>query len=329
MSTFTSTSTIPPLVETATHYSHPAELLNYLPAYGVVICTTCKYAIQPSAIARHLKDIHHIHRSHKRPFLEYVSKLDLKPPETVISTRITEFPILGLPVQDGLACRSCQHLCVSKKRMKSHMTAVHGRHGQVDVDWYEMPLQTFFRGNLLRYFTKPNTLLSPISLERRSPNFNVSNTENRPLYNPQSVKGLNELDKLLFHHYVNSTSWSIAHSNTEHMWQATVLELASQHPFLLHGILAVAALHLAHNQLANNDLVIRASHHQSIAMPLFRTAISNPTKENCDAVSEDRAPVVFIYSNILPANHGCTFSPAGSRPLPLVVVLNLSKEYIY
>lgn len=148
----------------------------------------------------------------------------------------------------------------------------------------------------MRYFTKPNTLLLPVNLEHTSPNLNIVNAENPSLRNFQSVEALDKLDRLLFRHYVSSTSWSTAHSNTEHMWQATVLELASHHPFLLHEILAVVAQQLARNQPINNDLVVRASHHQSIAIPLFRTAISNPTRNNCNAVINDHAPVILPYS---------------------------------
>jgi hypothetical protein len=55
----------------------PFELLRYLPTYRVVVCGTCQYAVQPKAIARHLKDIHHIHRGRRRPFMKYVSELRL------------------------------------------------------------------------------------------------------------------------------------------------------------------------------------------------------------------------------------------------------------
>jgi hypothetical protein len=141
----------------ATHQDlHPTELLNYLPEYGVVVCTRCKYAIQPNAIPRHLKDIHRIHRSRRRPFMKYISTLDLKPPEDVISFTLVEFPVLGLPIHDGLSCTTCHHLCISEKRMKHHMISVHSQIGQKTIDWLPTPLQTFFRGNLMRYFTAPD-----------------------------------------------------------------------------------------------------------------------------------------------------------------------------
>lgn len=143
-------------------HPEPADLLQYLPLYKVVICSPCKYAIQPQAIARHLKEIHHIHRSHRRPFMQHVSKLSLNDAETVIETKIHEFPVPLLPVQDGLVCESdgCGHLCVSTKRMRTHWLEEHGRSGQAFLDWQPVKIQTFFRGNLLRYFTNPKVTSS-------------------------------------------------------------------------------------------------------------------------------------------------------------------------
>ena len=141
----------------------PPELLRYLASYKVVVCTPCQYAIQPSAISGHLNDIHHLHHSRRRPFMQFVSKLDLASPEIVLKTEILQFPVPGLSVQDGLSCDDdgCRYLCASEKRMKSHWYSVHGRPGQAFVNWRPVPLQTFFRGNLLRYFTRPAPNLPP------------------------------------------------------------------------------------------------------------------------------------------------------------------------
>ncbi len=87
--------------------------------------------------------------------MEYVSKFDIAEPQDVIQAKIRQFPVPLLPVQDGLLClhEGCLHLCASVKRMKTHWLSSHGLSGQPGSDWCSVPLQTFFRGNLLRYFT--------------------------------------------------------------------------------------------------------------------------------------------------------------------------------
>jgi hypothetical protein len=146
-------------VQKTAKHPEPADLILYLPLYNVVVCSTCKYAIQPQAIARHLKETHHINRSYRRPFMQYVAKLSLNNAETVIDSKIHEFPVPLLPVHDGFVCESegCGHLCMSVKRMRTHLLDVHGRSGQTLLDWQPAKLQTFFRGNLLRYFTAPKS----------------------------------------------------------------------------------------------------------------------------------------------------------------------------
>jgi hypothetical protein len=81
-------------VQKTPKHPEPADLILYLPLYNVVVCSTCKYAIQPQAIARHLKETHHIKRSYRRPFMQYISKLSLNDAETVIRPKIHEFRCL-------------------------------------------------------------------------------------------------------------------------------------------------------------------------------------------------------------------------------------------
>jgi hypothetical protein len=87
--------------------------------------------------------------------MQYASKLDLDEPQNVIQStdEAHEFPIPLLPVQDGLMCeyQGRSHLCVSMQRMRSHWVSEHERSGEPIVDWHSVPLQTFFRGNSLKY----------------------------------------------------------------------------------------------------------------------------------------------------------------------------------
>lgn len=289
--------------------TNTAELLQYLPAYKVVICATCRYAIQPNAIERHLKELHKFRRDHRRPFMQYISKLDLNLPDKVREIRNTESPVPLLPVHDGLQCmhEGCMHLCVSAKRMKGHWLSVHGRSGQIDFDWHPVALQTFFRGNLLRYFTNSHGYPATDSTRSNIPintcdryterlNWNggeVDDTDPPSISRLLLQSQLDESDSTLLHHYITSTSLSLAtDARTKTVWQVTVPHIASQFPFLFHGILACAALHLAYlDPSQGRELMIRGRVHQDRAMPLFRSAIENPNKDNCDAV--------FAFSHLL------------------------------
>jgi hypothetical protein len=145
------------------HAMEPSQLLHYLPTYRVLICLRCNYAIQPGAVARHLKEIHHLRHLSRRPFVDYASGFKLSQPSDAVLPDETQFPVPLLPVQNGLACSfaGCAHLCVTAKRMKQHWMSVHHISASELGDfWHPVPLQTFFRGNALRYFTNPALLIS-------------------------------------------------------------------------------------------------------------------------------------------------------------------------
>ena len=129
-------------------------LLEYDSQYRGLICTQCRYAIQPTAISRHLKDLHHIYRSEKKHSLDATSKLKLSDPAELEMPPTNSLPIKHLPVEGGVACthRKCNHLCVTVKRMKRHWGTAHGITGVEDVNWSPVKLRTFFRGKELLYF---------------------------------------------------------------------------------------------------------------------------------------------------------------------------------
>ncbi|CAG8984282.1 hypothetical protein HYALB_00010707 [Hymenoscyphus albidus] len=291
----------------------PSELLKYLEKYRVVVCTVCQYAIQPNAIARHLKEIHRITRSRRRPFMQHVSKFELAEQDCVVGLTPQDFPVPLLPVQSGLQCQynSCLHLCATEKRMKSHWLSSHERRGQPIIDWKPVPLQTFFKGNLLRYFTgiphikEPDKKLAQFGCDNGVKNLEV-NSEPKPAeaarapLSPLSAIQLSNLidssNNPLLHHYIASTSLSLStNSEMRLMWQVFVPQLAYQHQFLMHAILACSALHLAYqNPERQQELVAKATEHQDLGMPLFRWAMANPDLRNCEAV--------FLYTHLLVIN---------------------------
>ncbi|KAJ6447299.1 Mir1 [Purpureocillium lavendulum] len=290
----------------------PEDLLRYNASYSVLICTDCGYAIQPSGIGRHLKEKHQIYRSRRRPFLEYASQFNLAKPEEVAETAVAEFPVPLLPVLDGLRCRgvdddgcSCGHLCVSTKRMQQHWLAAHGRHGTI-ADWHPVPLQTFFRGNELRYFTGP-VQASPLGpFLAQTVDLQTEDLQSHPTKGDPGAAvtkgglhsgGLDHIDQKLLHHYTTATYLTLVDRHgTEAIWRDAMAALARQHDFLMHALLACSALHLAHLVPAEQKrYLMRAQSHQDSAMPLFRRAITNVTEDNCHAVLAF-AHLLVVYS---------------------------------
>lgn len=87
-------------------------------------------------------------------------------------------------------------------------------------------------------------------------------------------------------HWTNSTSATIAHRDDHlHLWQAIIPEMAISSPFLMHGILAVAAMHLVHLRPQDKQkFETQSTYHQTLATSQFRVVLANITSENCGAV---------------------------------------------
>ncbi|KAI1104851.1 hypothetical protein F4804DRAFT_305692 [Jackrogersella minutella] len=85
----------------------------------------------------------------------------------------------------------------------------------------------------------------------------------------------------LYRHFAMSTAIVQADDNaTMTIWQDVIADLATQHPYLLHEILAIAALHKRSTMPDQADhLEHAAAEHQSRAIPLFREALASISAE--------------------------------------------------
>ncbi|KAJ5972455.1 uncharacterized protein N7479_002373 [Penicillium vulpinum] len=278
----------------------PSHLLRYLPAHQVLICLHCHYAIQPGAIVRHLKEIHYSNRLQRREFVAYASQFHLAKIDFVILPDETQFPVDLLPIHDGLACRfeGCAHLCATTKRMKAHWSSVHHNSASDNRSWRSVPLQTFFRGNALRYFTNPALLEfstgsseEPMSANEESP----STTITTPDADEQRIPSLSTYkhniswsieDTHLFNHYLSFTYKTMSSGpDTDGIFRIIVPQLAAQFPFLLHGILACSALHLASTNPQNQkSYVLQAIRHQDQALPAYHLETMHVDTDNCRAI---------------------------------------------
>lgn len=226
----------------------------------------------------------------RRAFIAYANTLKLKKPEEVTPPRSEQFPLPYLPLEQGWRCKAlgCDYLCASTKRMEAHWTSQHGRKGYLHSDWSSAPLQSFFRGNMLRYFT---------SSMRPADNVAIKVPKNQHRRRIQRKYNLDSLDSEILDHYFHSFYKSfVTNDQTERIWLDVVPDLAYNIPFLLQGILACTALHMAYiNPMKHHMYTIRACAHQDAAIPQFRHAIEHPDEKNCDAIMSF-AYILVIYS---------------------------------
>lgn len=279
----------------------PSQLFHYLPTYRVLICKECRYAIQPAAISRHLKDLHHIYRSDRQELIEYTKGLQLADPGNVVPPPTYDAPVPFLPTENGLACAKdgCTHLCVTIKRMKNHWATSHKDGGGSGcARWRSVALQTFFRGNQLKYFivSPPCALQSTSaqSSEAQSERSRVSEAApssdcsySSPLASELTLPpDWTHDDIALFNHFTQYTYHDMGRSPlSRRMWQASIPEMAFRHDFLKHGILACSALHLAFlNPSERRRYQIISAGHQERALPQFRALVADPTDETCNAL---------------------------------------------
>lgn len=116
------------------------------------------------------------------------------------------------------------------------------------------------------------------------------------------------------HHYATSTYITLSNGTAQHnVWQHIVPQEALQHAFLMHGILAVSALHLAHLRPSYSQYYTDVSmHHYTSAVEQFRTILEEITPTNAAAVfifSSLLACVSFAIPQELPETAAVSFTP--------------------
>ncbi|EED22669.1 conserved hypothetical protein [Talaromyces stipitatus ATCC 10500] len=280
----------------------PQDLFHYSEIHRVLICTSCRYAVQPTAITRHLKDIHHLPSDKRQSFVTYWKNLPLKNPDEVEPPFPQDFPVSYLPLEKGWQCNSpgCYYLCASKKRMETHWPAEHGRKGNPSRDWSPTLLQTFFRGNMVKYFTRDSrSLLAAVHVVHVKSQHTIvkdlGDSDNlqfkrKRIGDIQTKYNLDSIDSWILEYYWTSAYISLGNDHeTEYIWSKVVPDLAYSHSFLLHGLLACTAQCMTHMNFPQQreELLLRACSHQNYALPAFRKAIDNPKKDSLLLVEND------------------------------------------
>ncbi|KAJ9605891.1 hypothetical protein H2200_009740 [Cladophialophora chaetospira] len=284
------------------------DLLDYLPDYGLVICKPCAFAVQPKAIPSHLLR-HHVYREKRQSLLDRVAELQLLDPTLVPLPEPRAPAIPFLPVTTGYRCTlpTCNHLCISHKRMSQHLREQHGHANGTEVNNRvdKVYLQTFFRGNKVRYFEVEPMREKPSNCsESRHDNFRFVNESipNQSVW-PGIPTGISDtaslhkeheaqlpMENLLYlHHYITVTASSLVRgTESVNFWTDKIPLEAGRLPFLMHGILGAAAFHQAVLALNQNDCIRHQSaglHHQTRGLATFRGIVDHPTRETSTALT--------------------------------------------
>ena len=290
------------------------NLLTYLPDFSVLICKSCQFAIQPSALPSHLLR-HRIYRTDRQRLLQELSTLTLLEPEEVPTPAPHSTTLRDLPVHRGFRCLStgCTHACASQKRMSQHWSEVHGERDSKKVRARSAYLQTFFKGNKILYFevngpegesasaiitTNPMGLILRTNESSESTSPGMSRTPLSPGEMSSEASGDSEfeftpilnMDELRYlHYYTVDTSRTLTRSEAEsaHLWVHVIPGEAFRHPFLMYGVLGLASFHMACNASTASEARIHngaSLRYQSAGMADFRAAMQRPDSENSTAL---------------------------------------------
>lgn len=93
-------------------------------------------------------------------------------------------------------------------------------------------------------------------------------------------------DLELMRHFVTETYLTFSCKDSiQDLWRTTISKMASDHPFMMHGLLNISALHLAFLNPAKRDLYLApAIRHHDIFLSLYRSELHRITPDNCSAM---------------------------------------------
>jgi len=230
------------------------DLLLYNAKHKVLICRECKYAIQKSALGSHLLR-HKIYRGERQRLLSSIARLELLEPDDVQLPPAGSPSVHGLPIISGYRCTAtgCDSRYASSKRVRRHCSESHGVSDPPESFARSVNLQTFFRGTKLRYFEvdspKATPGRPPITREGglvHQHSLSTAATSAARTQLPEFTSGppydFNMETLRYFHHFMTTTSLTLP---GEKRWQNDVVAQALRLHWLMCGLLAISASHLA------------------------------------------------------------------------------------
>ncbi|KAF2799665.1 hypothetical protein K505DRAFT_265305 [Melanomma pulvis-pyrius CBS 109.77] len=114
------------------------------------------------------------------------------------------------------------------------------------------------------------------------------------LHQPHPLFELGDL--ALLHHWCLVTSLTFGSTADVSLWQMGFPKVAFRHPFLMHGILSLAALHVAYlNPSSRRSSMLDAAQHHSKSLQGFRQGIDQMSEKNSEALFITSA-FTFLYA---------------------------------
>ncbi|KAF2792357.1 hypothetical protein K505DRAFT_307755 [Melanomma pulvis-pyrius CBS 109.77] len=253
------------------------DLLEYDARHGVLICRECQYAIQKSALGSHLLR-HKIYRDERQHLLSSIAQLDLLEPDHVPLPNPASPPIDALPIIPGFRCAvvGCGNLCASSKRMRRHQSEIHGLREPSRSSSLAVKLQTFFRGTKLRYFEVtplPTDGYIEEGSDEQMHDADIVTQLSPPQHVPKppgttpksSLVDFDLQTLTYFHHFTTTASLTLPiaehQHHSMHYWQTDVVLQALGQRWLMCGLLALSACHLA--ALADDTMLERVHRERS------------------------------------------------------------------
>ena len=138
------------------------------------------------------------------------------------------------------------------------------------------------------------------------------------------------------HHYTTTLDHLGVRESILPLWRHYIPQEAIKHSFLMHGLLALAAIHLAHLKPGSSSRYLQAcDKHQAIALETFRSILLSP-------FDTELADALFAFSGVLPVSsmaRSCTPSESATLDMNAVTelfmltrgvkhVLQLSRDHI-
>ncbi|KAF2187907.1 hypothetical protein K469DRAFT_661295 [Zopfia rhizophila CBS 207.26] len=175
---------------------------------------------------------------------------------------------------------------------------------EIDCTW---PRQTLLNGSSFHS--------NPQRPERDVPVLFPSQLWSRPELASTPVQ-LSVQDLRLLHHWTTKT-YATMHSHVpskHHLWQNDFVEIAFQHPFLLHGILAIAAMHksITTPMGIEGGLLYQANVHINNALSTYREHLENPSPETA-------APMFLLSIILVLYNLGSAQLEEPERPMDAIL----------